>query len=128
MNKNKERSKLSDHDLFNNPMIEAAKRSMSKKDLEHFETLGRELYGDVDFETSKNLRNMPHPMMEALAYIESCLKSGLHPSDLEDNEKMLLKDAYGKKWYERFEYVEEDLNDIVTLTKNDSKDDDEKEG
>ena len=123
MNKTKQRSKLSDHDLFNNPMIEAAKRSMSKDELKHFETLGRELYGDVDFETSQNLRNMPPPMVEALAYIESCLNAGFHPSYLEDNEKMLLKDAYGEKWYERFQYVEEDLNEIVTLTRNNTEDD-----
>jgi len=54
-------------------------------------------------------------MAEAVAYIESSLKSGLHPSMLEENEKALLQDNYGDEWYKRWGYVEEDLNTIVTL-------------
>ena len=54
-------------------------------------------------------------MTEAVAYIETSLRSGLHPSMLEDNEKALLKETYGNEWYHRWGYIEKDLDDIVTL-------------
>jgi len=40
------------------------------------------------------------------------LKSGLHPSMLDENEKILLKEALGDKWYEKYGYVEQDLTMI----------------
>ena len=61
---------------------------------------------------------MSDNMLEALAYVESQLNSGLHPSMLEKNEKALLKDAYGDEWYTKWEYVYEDLKNIVTFKFN----------
>jgi hypothetical protein len=61
---------------------------------------------------------MPPAMTQAIMYIENQITSGLHPSMLESNEKELLKDAYGEKWYSKWGYVEGDLTDIVTLHPN----------
>ena len=63
----------------------------------------------------KILNNIPEPMKEFLLYITEQLKSGIHPSDLEDNEKKFLKDAFGNEWYIKYGYVEEDLYSIKTL-------------
>ena len=98
-------------DLFNNPMINAAKQNMTPEQLEHFKKLGESMYENIDFENNE-VNNMPPPMVEALAYVCESIKSGLHPSFLEENEIALLKDAYGEKWYERWNFTEEDLKKI----------------
>ena len=104
----------SNYDLFDNPMVNAAKKAMSPEQLEHYEKIGKSLYGNIDFEKNE-LNNIPPPMIEALAYIEESIKSGQHISTLEDNEKTILADVYGSNWFEKFGYVKEDLNNIVTL-------------
>lgn len=103
-------------DLFNNPMIELARSAIPKEQLEKFERIGKEMYNNVDYETSTiNGQNLPKTIAESVVYIMEGIKAGLHPSDLSDEEKFLLKEVYGEKWYERFGYVEKDLTDIYTL-------------
>jgi hypothetical protein len=105
------------NDLFDNPMIRAAKNAMSCEEQERYAMLGKSMYNSLDFENANATDNIPPPMAEALAYIEEGLKSGLHPSMLEENEIALLVDTHGKLWYTRWGYVEEDLSDIVTTKK-----------
>jgi hypothetical protein len=114
----KELKGIKDFDLFNNPMVNAARESMTEEDLDHYKKIGESLYGDVNFETSQSLRNMPPPMAEAVAYVENSIRSGLHPSFLDTNEQSLMKDAYGEKWTERFGYVQADEKEIVTLQRS----------
>ena len=104
----------SQYDLFNNPMVTAAKKAMSPEELERYQKIGESLYGSIDFEKN-NTNNVPPPMVEALAYVEESIKSGQHPSTLDENEKALLADVYGDDWYKKWGYVEEDLNIIVTV-------------
>jgi len=101
--------------LWDNPMTRSAMKSMSPEELQRYKDIGESMYGDVDFEASKVLNNLPPPMAEAVAYVNESLKSGMHPSMLEENEVALLTDVYGEKWYEKWNYVEDDLKDIVTL-------------
>ena len=107
------------NDLFNNPMAKAAEAAFAALDEEEktkFRLIGEALYGDcIDYGNSKVLDNLPEPMAEAVAYVHSGLTSGLHPSDLDDNEKNLMQDVYGEEWYEKYGYVKEDLDSIVTL-------------
>jgi hypothetical protein len=103
-------------DLFDNPMTRSAMAALSEEDKAKYKMIGDHLYGRVNFEDGQTLNNMPPPMAEAVAYIETSLMSGMHPSMLEENEKALLKDNYGDEWYKRWGYIEADLNDIVTLT------------
>ena len=102
-------------DLFDNPMVRAADAAMSDEEKEHYRRIGEEMYGPLDFETSNVLNNMPEPMTEAVAYVEIQIRSGLHPSMMEDNEKMLLEEAYGKNWYTKWGFVEQDLTEIYTV-------------
>lgn len=102
-------------DIFNNAMTRSAMSALSKEDLERYKEIGKQLYDGIDFEDSRILNNMPPPMAEAVAYVLESIKSGMHPSMLAENEKELLKDAYGEKWYEKYGYVEGDLTEIVTL-------------
>jgi hypothetical protein len=104
-----------DNDLFNNPMTRASIAALSDEDKAHYKAIGQELYGSIDFEASQVLNSMPPPMSEASAYVIESVKSGLHPSMLEENELELLKNVFGKLWYEKYGYVEKDLTEITTL-------------
>jgi hypothetical protein len=104
--------------LFNNPMIESALKALSPEDLERYREIGEKMYGTVDFEENKILNNMPPPMYEAGAYICEQLKSGLHPSMMDEDEKRLMEELFGKEWYTKWGYVEGDLTDIVTVFQN----------
>lgn len=107
-------NKPSQDDLFDNPMVRAAMAAMSDEDKEKYRILGEHMYKDVDFEKN-TVNTIPEPMAEAVAYVEMQLKSGIHPSFLEDNEKYLLEDVYGKEWYTKWGYIEADLLEIVTV-------------
>ena len=107
-----------EHNLFNNPMVKAAMDAMPESEKKRYKIIGEEMYGNVNFEESKILNNIPEPMKEFLLYITEQLKSGIHPSDLEYNEKKFLKDAFGNEWYIKYGSVEEDLYSIKTLVIN----------
>ncbi len=112
------KSEISDYDLFNNPMVTAALAAMSPEDKEQYKKIGEQMYGNLNFEDARYLINPDAQITEALACLESQIRSGLHPSDMEDNEKAVLKDAYGDQWYEKWGFVKEDLTTITTIKKN----------
>ena len=109
------RNDVQDTDLFNNPMIRAAEAALSDKDKARYKELGEEMYGSLNFEENKVINNIPPPMQEAVTYLEYQLRSGLHPSDMEEKEKILLQDIYGEEWYKKWNFVKEDLNEIFTI-------------
>jgi hypothetical protein len=104
-------SDYNQYDLFNNPMVTAARDAMTPEMLENYKRLGESMYKDIDFEngTIQNIIN------ETLQKLDCTLKSGLHPSMLSNDEKNLLKEEMGEKWYEKYGYVKEDLDKIVTI-------------
>jgi len=106
------------NNLFNNPMVENARRSMSEKEIQRLKTVGEEMYKDIDFEKVE-VNNIPPEMKDSLLYVDSLIKSGLHPSMLNENEKFLLLEGFGSKWYENYGYVKEDLDEIVTIKMKD---------
>lgn len=97
-------------------MVELARKAMPKEQLEKFERIGKELYESIDYETGTvNGQTLPKNMAESVAYVLEGVKSGLHPSDLTIEEKFLLKEICGEKWYEKYGYIEEDLSEMHTL-------------
>ena len=108
-------------DLFDNPMTRAAMNAMSEEEKQRYKAIGEELYGHLDFNDGKVLKQLPLPIEEAIACLVEQLKSGLHPSAMEENEKAVMSEGYGDKWYERWGYVEGDLTDIVTLKQTDDE-------
>lgn len=104
-----------EHDLFNNPMVEKARKSIPEEQQKNWEKIGEQMYNSVDFvDTEGKTQTIPESMMEGIAYVVDSITSGMHISYLEDNEKELLADVYGSTWYERFGYVEKDLTEIHT--------------
>lgn len=99
-------------DLFNNPMVNLAKKSMTPEQLENYKRLGEHMFSDMDFNTGSKIQPS---LDEAGDYLSEAIKSGLHPSMMEDNEKAVMKEVYGDKWWEKFGYVEGDLTEMITV-------------
>ena len=98
------------NDLFDNQMVRNAIKAMTPEQIEHYKQIGEQMYNSINFEETKINKAIPPSMEEAVAYVVSGIKSGLHPNDLDINEISLLTDAYGKKWYEQFGYEAHELN------------------
>lgn len=96
-------------DLFNNPLVNNALKALTPEQLKDYKKLGESLYGNIDFEDSKIINNMPPPMAESVAYIEEGIKSGLLPEDLTEDEVTLLEQAYGEKWYIKYGFKKEEV-------------------
>jgi hypothetical protein len=103
------------NDLFEGVLVKSAISALSDEDKEKYRKLGQELYGKIDFENSKILSTNPDPIKESISYIESQLKSGIHPSMLEDTEKEIMNDFVGPEWYVSWGYTAEELNDFVIV-------------
>ena len=101
------------NDLFDNPMVRSAMAALSDEEKEKYKTIGEHLYGRINFEDGQSINNMPPSMSEAVEYMENMLLSGLHPSDMDNNDKELMKDAYGDEWYKKWGYTSNDLYSIT---------------
>lgn len=109
----------STNSLWDNNMVNAARKAMSKEELLRYEKIGESIFKDINFETSSISNNEDPLLSDAVAYITEGLKSGLHPSMLDSNEINVLENFYGKEWYKSWGYKKEDLTEIVTIKKED---------
>ena len=100
---------INDVNLFDNPMIRNALKSLTPEQVKAYQKIGEQLYGQMDFETMGS-NNITKDMKDAGDYIKEQIKSGLHPSELELNEKEIMKEVFGKDWYKTFGYTEADLD------------------
>ena len=118
----KERENEKQNSLWNNSMITSALNAMSDEDRENYKKLGESMFADINFETASitDKNNVPLFLNDAASYICESIKSGLHPSMLTDDEKVVMENVLGKEWYKKYDYTKEDLDDIVTLKKSDS--------
>ena len=101
------------NDLFDNPLVRAAQESLSAEDKEKYRKIGESLYGSINFEDGTS--NVESNLDECVDHIVEQIKSGLHPSMLEDSEKELMKHKQGEEWYLKYGYLKEDLTEIKTL-------------
>jgi hypothetical protein len=103
--------------LWDNPQVEAARKAMTPEQLRQHEQMGEYMYGNMDQINNAALFDGPK-LEEAAEYLSEAIKSGLHPSMLEENDKAVLKEIQGDKWWEKYGFVEGDLSEIITLIKN----------
>ena len=95
-------------DLFNNPMIDKALKSLTPQQVVEYKKIGEHLYGgNSNFIDNKAL-NVPSNE-ESIAYIEEGLKAGLLPYDLTEDEIETLVNTYGENWYERYGFNKEEV-------------------
>lgn len=103
--------------LFDNPMVNCAREQMSEEQINQYEELGKQIFS-IDFvntgnNSDKTDNNFPPQVQEGVLFVESSIRSGQHISTLEDNEKELLKNVFGEKWYERYGFTEKELTEIL---------------
>jgi len=113
--------------IFSNPGIQEALLRMPPEQVEYFRKMGEEMYKGMDVmegnEGGVDLENMngtldtaqTEQMHEAHANIVNQIRSGMHPSYLEEEEKEVMKRVYGKEWYAAFGFEEEDVDDFVNM-------------
>lgn len=99
------------NDLFNNPMTKAAQEALSPEDKEKYRKIGESLYGSINYETG----TVEDTLEDCVLHIKEQLKSGIHPSMLEDEEKEVMLQKEGPEWFKKYGYIEEDLKEIKTL-------------
>lgn len=99
-------------DIWNNPMVNNALKAMTPEQIEEYRKIGEHMYGNINFEDSKIINQLPPPMAESVAYVEEGIKSGLLPEDLTEDEVTLLSNAYGEKWYEKYGFKEHEVAEV----------------
>jgi len=107
-------------DIFSNPQIQRAKEALAPEVRAQYEQIGENIWnqmeasqmainnseGDpVDF-TGENL---PPPVEESAAHISEALKSGMHPSLLEEDEANLMKECFGDTWWRNWNYTDDEM-------------------
>ena len=110
--KNTTKERIPDLSLFNNNMLKSALDALPENDKQRYKELGEEMFGSIDFEEGNVLNTYPPPVRESIIDIEQQIKDGLHPSDMEEVEKKLLEEIYGKEWYKKWGFTKEDLLEI----------------
>tara|TARA_B100000073_G_scaffold122272_1_gene99563 strand:- start:1242 stop:1556 length:315 start_codon:yes stop_codon:yes gene_type:complete len=93
-------------------LVNSSIENMSNAQRIQFDKLSKEMFGNVDFKNAKILNQLKPPMEDRLAYITDGLRSGIHPTHLEKDEIITLEEAYGKEWYKKWNFTEEDLTSI----------------
>jgi hypothetical protein len=101
------------HSTFDNNMIKQALQDMSPEDLDRYQKMGGNLYKTIDFAKNQVLNNVNPPMEEKLSYIDTGLKSGLSPLDLQETEIELLIETYGDDWYKKYGYSEKEIGELA---------------
>ncbi len=85
---------MTNHDLFDNPMVNAARASMTPEQLAQYQREGMYMFEMMDVTRD--------PLDDFVQQIEELLQGGLHPSYLNDSEKLAMENVYGKKWYKKY--------------------------
>lgn len=80
--------------------------NMSDEQISNMKILGEKFHESFDVE-SGDVHDIH--MEEALAYVVESLKSGIHPSYLDEDEKAIVAAGYGEKWYENWGYTSDKL-------------------
>jgi hypothetical protein len=96
-------------DLYNNPLVNNALKALTPDQLDAYKKFGQSLYGTINYEDSTIVNNIPAPIEESVAYIEEGLKAGIDPSDLSEDEVVILQKAYGEEWYLKYGFTKEEV-------------------
>jgi hypothetical protein len=114
----KSRQKKSTNPMYTNPSVQQFRNSLNPEELVKYQQMGEAIYNTVDYVQSKVLdRSIPGFLIEPFQDIKASLKSGLHPSELDADEKRVMVECLGDDWYVKFGYVKEDLTEFVTYVR-----------
>lgn len=106
-------------DLFNNPIIENFKKSLSPEQIAEYKKIGEYMYNNNDYQTVDIGSGVKQSnSVDSFNYAVQSLKSGLNPMDLSMEEVVQLNTYYGPKWYEKFDYKASEVPDLNIMFKN----------
>lgn len=103
--------------LFTDQKLDEISNSLSEEDKKRYKSIGEEMYNSIKFEDinsqgSSAINDQDEIELENISQLKLMLLSGLHPSYLNNQEKDMLKNSLGDKWFEKFGFLETDLNRI----------------
>jgi hypothetical protein len=101
--------------IWNNPAAKQAWDGLSPEEQEHFQKIGAQTHAIDVVTTGSKLSEQEREkeiFLESASYIISAIKSGIHPSMLEENEIKVLKTVYGDDWYIEYGFEKEDMTEI----------------
>lgn len=102
--KRKKNKKKTQNNYFEN-IKNNYKDCLSEEQIKSYEKMGEKMFNQIDFENNKTSNDLSlSPLEKSRIYIEEGLNSGLHPSYLENDEKQLMKELYGEKWYTKWNW------------------------
>jgi hypothetical protein len=102
--KSGKRSGEKEVDRVNPEIYNMIKDSLTPEQIKMYKEYGENMYNTVDFNTSDILNNEGDPLSESVAYISEGIKSGLHPSFLDEDEIKVMVEWSGEEWYKKFGY------------------------
>lgn len=85
-------------------------KGMTQEQIDNMKVLGEKFHEsfDVTRGTTHDIHEVV--MEEALAYVVESLKSGIHPSYLDEDERAILAAGYGENWHEKWGYTADDVS------------------
>lgn len=102
-------------DLFNNHMVDSAKRALTTEQKDEYKRIGEYMYNNQNYNTVETGQKVKQAdSNELLFYAGQALKSGGDPHDLSQPELQSLVHFYGNKWYENFGFSEDEVPKINT--------------
>ncbi|NDE17421.1 hypothetical protein EBZ80_21065 [bacterium] len=90
---------------------QSAMNSIPPEHIEHLKKFGDKFHRSFDVEAQQSRHTSANEIVleESLAYVAECVKAGLHPRYLTEDEKHLLQAGFGDEWWTHFGYTESDL-------------------
>ena len=111
-------------ELFNNPMVESARKAMSPEQQEEYKRIGEYMYNNDVYKVNEIGSKVKEAgNADLILYATEALKSGGNPNDLSGAELRALIDIYGDRWYEKFGFEESEVPKpvIQLVTTDDAK-------
>jgi len=91
------------NDLFDNPMVDMAKKALTPEQIEEYKKIGEYMYQTDYSKITEFGSKAPEATEDELfVYASQALRSGLDTSDLSGKEISILSKRLGEKWYETF--------------------------
>lgn len=97
---------------MNEDLLKYMASMMSDEEKHRLRTIGEKFYSSFDIDKGSLYQTtsvLPTDTLEeGLAYLVEQMKAGLHPRYLKENEVRLLESGYGKEWYTKWGWTEDD--------------------
>lgn len=99
-----------EYDLFNDPALTAAYDALSPEEKEKYRRQGEHYFANdlSEIGLDENGEQIDF-IMEAAAELTLAMRSGLHPNDLTDDERHVIREAYGTRWWTKFGYTDDEV-------------------